>query len=156
MPENMELADLAEPQPGAAETAGSRTPRDLEAVYDIPVTVSASVAIVPVCAMLPPDVSTVRLPPTELDTPPTSPSVVVTVFLRLALAPVPVVFNAIAPVSAFDPLVSVTVPPVAVSVNDDVPVTVSASAAVVPVCAMFPPDARTVRLPPTDVDTPFA
>jgi len=39
LPNNMELADLTES--GPTEPAFSRTPRDLEAVYDIPVTVSA-------------------------------------------------------------------------------------------------------------------
>ena len=37
MPDDMELAELNEP----AEGSGSRTVRELEAVYDIPVTVSA-------------------------------------------------------------------------------------------------------------------
>ena len=41
MPENMELADLTEPLPGSADNAGPRSARDLEAVYDIPVPVSA-------------------------------------------------------------------------------------------------------------------
>ena len=39
MPNSMELADLTETDP--IEPTPSRTPRDLEAVYDIPVTVSA-------------------------------------------------------------------------------------------------------------------
>jgi flagellar motor switch protein FliN/FliY len=38
MPDNMELAELLDAAPG---TAGPRAVRDLEAVYDIPVTVSA-------------------------------------------------------------------------------------------------------------------
>jgi len=41
MPENLELADLAELPQGATDAGGPRTARDLEAVYDIPVTVSA-------------------------------------------------------------------------------------------------------------------
>ena len=41
MPDNMELADLAELPPGGADAGGPRGARDLEAVYDIPVTVSA-------------------------------------------------------------------------------------------------------------------
>ena len=41
MPDDMELADLADVPPAAGETGGPRTARDLEAVYDIPVTVSA-------------------------------------------------------------------------------------------------------------------
>ena len=41
MPEDMELADLADVPPVAAESNGPRLARDLEAVYDIPVTVSA-------------------------------------------------------------------------------------------------------------------
>ena len=39
MPNKLELSDLAEH--GLADPAPSRTPRDMEAVYDIPVTVSA-------------------------------------------------------------------------------------------------------------------
>lgn len=39
MPSKLELSDLAES--GLAEPTPSRAPRDLEAVYDIPVTVSA-------------------------------------------------------------------------------------------------------------------
>ncbi len=39
MPNKLELSDLAEP--GLAEPTPSRAPRDMEAVYDIPVTVSA-------------------------------------------------------------------------------------------------------------------
>jgi flagellar motor switch protein FliN/FliY len=38
MPDSMELAELLDPAPGAA---APRAVRDLEAVYDIPVTVSA-------------------------------------------------------------------------------------------------------------------
>ena len=41
MPDDMDLAELAEPSATAAETGGARSARDLEAVYDIPVTVSA-------------------------------------------------------------------------------------------------------------------
>ena len=40
MPDEMELAELPDAAPGT-ETAGPRGARDLEAVYDIPVTVSA-------------------------------------------------------------------------------------------------------------------
>jgi flagellar motor switch protein FliN/FliY len=40
MSNEMDLAELAEPVPGS-EAAGPRNTRDLEAVYDIPVTVSA-------------------------------------------------------------------------------------------------------------------
>jgi len=39
MPNKLELSDLAEH--GLADPAPSRAPRDMEAVYDIPVTVSA-------------------------------------------------------------------------------------------------------------------
>lgn len=39
MPPNMELAEL--PDAGPGKTSGPRNARDLEAVYDIPVTVSA-------------------------------------------------------------------------------------------------------------------
>jgi flagellar motor switch protein FliN/FliY len=41
MTDDMELAELAEPAAQGAETAGPRGARDLEAVYDIPVTISA-------------------------------------------------------------------------------------------------------------------
>jgi flagellar motor switch protein FliN/FliY len=41
MAEDMELADLAEVPSNAGESAIPRTSRDLEAVYDIPVIVSA-------------------------------------------------------------------------------------------------------------------
>src|SRR6185437_13736195 len=41
MADDMELAELAEPAAQGAEAGGPRTARDLEAVYDIPVTVSA-------------------------------------------------------------------------------------------------------------------
>ena len=41
MPDDMDLAELAEPSAAAAETGSARSARDLEAVYDIPVTVSA-------------------------------------------------------------------------------------------------------------------
>lgn len=41
MADDMELVELAEPSAQAAEPAGPRGARDLEAVYDIPVTVSA-------------------------------------------------------------------------------------------------------------------
>ena len=41
MADDMELAELAEPAAQGAESGGPRTARDLEAVYDIPVTVSA-------------------------------------------------------------------------------------------------------------------
>jgi flagellar motor switch protein FliN/FliY len=41
MADDMELVELAEPSAQAAEPAGPRSARDLEAVYDIPVTVSA-------------------------------------------------------------------------------------------------------------------
>lgn len=41
MADDMDLAELAEPATPAAETTGPRSARDLEAVYDIPVTVSA-------------------------------------------------------------------------------------------------------------------
>jgi len=42
MPDNIDLADLAELPQGAADAGGGpRSARDLEAVYDIPVTVSA-------------------------------------------------------------------------------------------------------------------
>jgi flagellar motor switch protein FliN/FliY len=37
----MELSELADPVAAAPETGGPRNARDLEAVYDIPVTVSA-------------------------------------------------------------------------------------------------------------------
>ncbi len=37
----MALSDLADPVPTHSEAAGPRSARDLEAVYDIPVTVSA-------------------------------------------------------------------------------------------------------------------
>ncbi len=40
MSNEMDLAELAEPVPGS-EATGPRNTRDLEAVYDIPVTVSA-------------------------------------------------------------------------------------------------------------------
>ena len=41
MPEEMDLADLTDPPPGGTDATGPRSSRDLEAVYDIPVTVSA-------------------------------------------------------------------------------------------------------------------
>ncbi|OJY70944.1 MAG: flagellar motor switch protein FliN [Rhodospirillales bacterium 70-18] len=41
MPEDMELTELAEPAAAGIDTSGPRSARDLEAVYDIPVTVSA-------------------------------------------------------------------------------------------------------------------
>ena len=41
MPDDMDLAELAEPSATGTETGGARSARDLEAVYDIPVTVSA-------------------------------------------------------------------------------------------------------------------
>jgi flagellar motor switch protein FliN/FliY len=41
MAEDMELSDLIEDAPPAAESGGQRGARNLEAVYDIPVTVSA-------------------------------------------------------------------------------------------------------------------
>jgi len=41
MDERLGLSDLTEPATGIAEPPGTRTARDLEAVYDIPVTVSA-------------------------------------------------------------------------------------------------------------------
>ena len=41
MAEDMDLAELAEPTPSGVEGPGIRSVRDLEAVYDIPVTVSA-------------------------------------------------------------------------------------------------------------------
>jgi flagellar motor switch protein FliN/FliY len=41
MADDMELVELAEPSAQAAEPAGPSSARDLEAVYDIPVTVSA-------------------------------------------------------------------------------------------------------------------
>jgi flagellar motor switch protein FliN/FliY len=41
MADDMELAELAEPAAQGAEAAGPRGARDLEAVYDIPVTISA-------------------------------------------------------------------------------------------------------------------
>jgi flagellar motor switch protein FliN/FliY len=41
MADDMELVELAEPSAQAAEPARPRSARDLEAVYDIPVTVSA-------------------------------------------------------------------------------------------------------------------
>jgi flagellar motor switch protein FliN/FliY len=41
MPEEMDLAELGEAAPPIAESNAPRSARDLEAVYDIPVTVSA-------------------------------------------------------------------------------------------------------------------
>ena len=41
MPEDIELTDLTESEPAGMGAAGPRSARDLEAVYDIPVTVSA-------------------------------------------------------------------------------------------------------------------
>ena len=41
MANEMELAELPDPAPPASETDTPRSARDLEAVYDIPVTVSA-------------------------------------------------------------------------------------------------------------------
>lgn len=41
MPADLELADLPEAMPTQAESSAPRSARDLEAVYDIPVTVSA-------------------------------------------------------------------------------------------------------------------
>ena len=41
MSDNMELADLADTGPVASDPGTPRTARELEAVYDIPVTVSA-------------------------------------------------------------------------------------------------------------------
>lgn len=41
MPEEMELPDLNGGAPASAEPVSTRSARDLEAVYDIPVTVSA-------------------------------------------------------------------------------------------------------------------
>ena len=41
MPDNLDLADLGELPPAPPEAAIPRSGRDLEAVYDIPVTVSA-------------------------------------------------------------------------------------------------------------------
>ena len=41
MDERLGLADLADTATGVAELPGARTARELEAVYDIPVTVSA-------------------------------------------------------------------------------------------------------------------
>ena len=41
MPDDMDLAELAEPTAAATDTGAARSARDLEAVYDIPVTVSA-------------------------------------------------------------------------------------------------------------------
>ena len=41
MPDNLDLADLGELPPAPPEAATPRSGRDLEAVYDIPVTVSA-------------------------------------------------------------------------------------------------------------------
>lgn len=41
MADDMELAELSEPTSATVEPGGPRSARDLEAVYDIPVTVSA-------------------------------------------------------------------------------------------------------------------
>ena len=41
MPDDMDLAELADPTAPGTEAGGARSARDLEAVYDIPVTVSA-------------------------------------------------------------------------------------------------------------------
>lgn len=41
MPEDMDLAELDDSVPGSGENSTPRSARDLEAVYDIPVTVSA-------------------------------------------------------------------------------------------------------------------
>ena len=41
MPEDMDLAELAEPASPGLDPGAARSARDLEAVYDIPVTVSA-------------------------------------------------------------------------------------------------------------------
>ena len=41
MPDDTELADLSDGEAAGAAIAGPRSARDLEAVYDIPVTVSA-------------------------------------------------------------------------------------------------------------------
>ena len=41
MPEDMDLAELAEPAAPGVDPGTARSARDLEAVYDIPVTVSA-------------------------------------------------------------------------------------------------------------------
>ncbi|HEX4260749.1 MAG TPA: flagellar motor switch protein FliN, partial [Acetobacteraceae bacterium] len=41
MSADLDFSDLAEPVPPSAEIGSPRSARDLEAVYDIPVTVSA-------------------------------------------------------------------------------------------------------------------
>ena len=54
MPADLELADLPEQMSTPAEQGGPRSARDLEAVYDIPVTVSAVLgkATMPVSQLL--------------------------------------------------------------------------------------------------------
>jgi flagellar motor switch protein FliN/FliY len=41
MPDEIALGELPDPEPNASDGQGPRTARELEAVYDIPVTVSA-------------------------------------------------------------------------------------------------------------------